>query len=201
MEDRQLAQTLVTRERVSTADMNRALEMQRNIGGQLAPILVKMGFIQDNELTSFMAEQEGMEWEDISQVVIPQALVNMIPREVIEKYQLIPVQRVGDTITVAVTDPLDLAAINDIQFLTGNKIETTLASKEQIRRAITRFYHEGGAREVLLGDLSEGSAGGGRHHFHLHPLTSTGGHRLRLRQPGDRDVREAFSGAPGARGR
>ena len=159
MDDRQLAQALVTRERVTTAEMNRALEMQRDLGGPLSPILVKMGFISDDELTSFLAAQEGMRWEDISQVVIPQALVNLIPREVIEKYQMIPVHRTGDTITVAVTDPLNLEAINEVQFLTGKKIETTLASKEQIRRAIMRFYHDGGAREVLLGDLPEGLGG------------------------------------------
>ncbi len=135
--------------------MNKALEMQRNIGGQLGPILIKMGFMLDDGLTSFMARQEGMDWLDISQLVIPQALVNTIPREAIEKHQLIPVHRVKDTITVAVSDPLDIEAVDEVQFLTGKKIEMVLASKEQIRRSISRFYYEGGAREVLLGDLSD----------------------------------------------
>ena len=155
MEDRILAQSLVQQKRVMTEDMNKALEMQRNIGGQLGPILVKMGFIEDDVLTSYLARQEGMEWVDIPQLVIPQALVNSIPREVIEKHQIMPVHRVKDTITVAVNDPLDLEAIDEIQFLTGKKIETVLASKEQIRRAISRFYYEGGAREVLLGEFED----------------------------------------------
>ncbi len=161
MQDRELAQFLVKENVVSKADMQKAIEMQKTIGGTLSQIVVKLGFVTDEGLTKTMAKGEGMAYEDIGDLVLPQALINSLPRDIIEKHQVLPIHRDDHSITLAVSDPLDFESIDEIQFLTGKKVLTVLTSKDQLRRAISRFYYEGRGGEPVLGEMdSSGIASG-----------------------------------------
>lgn len=152
MDDRQLAQFLVQKQLVQKGDMQKAIDMQKTIGGDLGQILVKLGYITDHGLSKALAAAEGMAYEDIGDLVLPQALINSVPRDVIEKHQVLPIHRDHDSVTLAVSDPLEFEAIDEIQFLTGKKVHTVLTSKDQLRRAITRFYYDDPASAALLGD-------------------------------------------------
>ncbi|MBI4614355.1 MAG: hypothetical protein HY720_12150 [Planctomycetes bacterium] len=161
MQDRELAQYLVKENLVVKDRMQKAIEMQKTIGGSLGQILVKLGFITDEHLSKAVARAEGLPFEDIGDLILPQALINSIPRDIIEKHQVIPIHRDEDSITLAVTDPLDVEAIDEITFLTGKRVGTVMASKEQIRRAITRFYYdEEGGESSLLGEAGTATIGG-----------------------------------------
>lgn len=149
MEDLNVAQFLVKEGVVTRENAQKAIEMQKTIGGTLGQIMVKLGFLTDQQLSSAVARAEGMEYEDVSDLVLPLALINTVPRDIIEKHQVLPIHRDDETITLAVSDPLDFESIDEIQFLTGKKIHTVMASKDQIRKSISNFYHDDTTSKML----------------------------------------------------
>lgn len=141
MHDRELAQLLLKDGKISEAQVAKATALVSATGSELGPILVKMGFIKDHDLAVYLAKVEGVQQVDISKLILPEALVKSIPRDCIEKHLVVPIHKVGNTITLAMTDTEDYDAINEIQFLTGMRVESVLASKESIRKVITEFFY------------------------------------------------------------
>ncbi|MHC5036672.1 MAG: GspE/PulE/PilB domain-containing protein [Planctomycetota bacterium] len=142
---------LVEAKLIDDAQLKKAEDMQKILGGKLGTIIVKLGFITDEALTKFLAKQENLTITDLTQIVIPRALVESIPRDILEKHQAVPVQTKGEILTLAVSDPTDFDAIEEIEFLTNRRVEITLASRAQVAKSLNEFFYgEGEAppREV-----------------------------------------------------
>ncbi len=142
MQDQKLAEKLLADGKINESQLSQATQMQEATGGELAPILVKMGFVSGAEMTELLSELEGVKIvDDLQNTILPEALVKSIPRDLIERHLVIPIAKEGNRITLAMVDAEDFDAINEIQFLTGMKLELVVASKESIRKAITQFFY------------------------------------------------------------
>lgn len=141
MDRMKLGNSLVNAKKITKEALKTALSMHDKIGGEFAPLLVKLGYISDKELTTTLAKLEGVHSIDISSLVIPAMLVREIPRSVIEQHNVMPISKKDGQITLAIADVNNFEAIESIQFLTNCRVEPVLASKEAIRKAIIQFYN------------------------------------------------------------
>ncbi|OGQ17055.1 MAG: type IV-A pilus assembly ATPase PilB [Deltaproteobacteria bacterium RIFCSPHIGHO2_02_FULL_60_17] len=135
---------IVTREQ-----LNAALEKEKTNGSHLVQELVRLGFTTEEQLTEFLAKQFGIERVELADLDIPDAVFNLIPPDLIQKHQIIPVKLVGTALTVAMTDPTNLIAINEIKFITGYGVKAALASASAIKKVLEKRFGSVSYDEVL----------------------------------------------------
>jgi type IV pilus assembly protein PilB len=131
---------LVAAQLVSEDQLQRGIIAQKKTGGRLGSILVRMGFLDEGKLLVFLSQQFGLPSVDLSQVKVDPALLKLIPAETIKKYRVLPIKRAGAVVTLAMADPSDVFALDDIKFLTGYTIEPVVASESAIVAAIQAGY-------------------------------------------------------------
>jgi len=119
--------------------LGNARQYQKTLGGKIAAIIVKSGYISDSQLTQEIARHYGMEVTDLANQILPINLLKAVPKEIIEKHHVIPVHVTDAVLTVAMSDPTDYEALDELQFATGKKIETTLATRQSIEQALSEF--------------------------------------------------------------
>jgi type IV pilus assembly protein PilB len=135
-----LGELLVRENLITLQQLQRAQENQRKSGGRLGFNLTKLGYIEETELTAFLSKQYGVPSINLSEFEIDPDVIKLVPREVAEKHQVIPVNRAGASLIVAMADPSNIFAIDDLKFLTGYNIEVVVASDGAIRETIDRYY-------------------------------------------------------------
>ncbi|MEM1024913.1 MAG: type IV-A pilus assembly ATPase PilB [Myxococcota bacterium] len=144
-----LGELLVRENLISLQQLQRAQEAQRKQGGRLGFNLTKLGYIEESELTSFLSKQYGVPSINLSEFEIDPEVIKLVPKEVAEKHQVIPVNRAGASLIVAMADPSNIFAIDDLKFLTGYNIEVVVASDGAIRESIDKYYtHEETSNEL-----------------------------------------------------
>ncbi len=153
MNREKLGQALVKANKITKENLKYALTMHNKIGGDFSRLLVKLGYIVDDDLTATIAKLEGVATVDISSLVIPESLVRSLPREVIEKHNVMPIKRKDGQITLAMADVNDYDAMEEVKFLTGCRVEPLLAPREAIRKSIIHFYY--GEKDSTLSDSKE----------------------------------------------
>src|SRR3990172_5024024 len=142
---------LLVREKLITHDqLKKAIEEQRASGGRLGYNLAKLGYIQEKDLTGFLSKQYGIPAVALNTTEIDPEVIKLIPENVANKYQVIPISRTGSTLVMAMADPSNIFAIDDIKFLTGYNVESVVASEAAIKSAIEKYY---AAAEMELGDV------------------------------------------------
>ena len=114
-----LGQLLVSSNVISEEQLKEALGMQKRAGGRLGTNLVKLGYITEEKLVTFLSRQYGVPAVNLSEYKIDQAILKLVPRDIARKYLIMPVARVGATLTVAMADPSNVFAIDDVKFMTG----------------------------------------------------------------------------------
>ena len=151
-----LGELLVMAGLITEKQLDTAKDYVSSLGGDLTTILTKMGFVDDKKLTEFLAMQEELEVVDIESMVIPVELVRTVPRDLILKHHVLPVHASKDVITLAMADPTDFAAIDEIQFVTGKRVEVNLAPREKLNQQIRKFFDvmDGEADDTILKDLA-----------------------------------------------
>jgi type IV pilus assembly protein PilB len=135
-----LGEMLIKAGLLTPARLNEALEYQKQNGGKLGLNLVKLGFVKDEELTRILSQQYGVPSIHLPKVEVDDTVVKLIPSEVAQKYLIMPVQRSGSTLTIAMVDPTNVFAMDDIKFMTGYNVEPVVASEVSIKEAIDRYY-------------------------------------------------------------
>jgi len=130
-----LRESLITQEQ-----LQKALEFQRSNGGKLGSCLTKLGFISDDDITGVLSRQYGVPSINLKFYEIDPNVIKLIPQDTALRYQVIPLSRVGSVLTIAMTDPTNVFAMDDIKFMTGFNVEPVVASESAIGEAITRFY-------------------------------------------------------------
>jgi type IV pilus assembly protein PilB len=135
---------LLLKEKLITAEqLQQALSQQKSNGGKLGYNLVKMGFVKDEQITSLLSKQYGVPAISLAQFKIDPTIVKLVPTETARKYQMIPLSRSGSTLTIAMTDPTNVFAMDDIKFMTGYTVEPVVASEVAITDAIEKYYPSG----------------------------------------------------------
>ncbi|MEO1337399.1 MAG: ATPase, T2SS/T4P/T4SS family, partial [Myxococcota bacterium] len=135
-----LGELLVRENLITLQQLQKAQEQQRKGGGRLGFNLTKLGYIEESELTSFLSKQYGVPSINLAEFEIDPDVIKLVPQEVAEKHQVIPVNRAGASLIVAMADPSNIFAIDDLKFLTGYNIEVVVASDGAIREAIGKYY-------------------------------------------------------------
>ncbi|MBV5340891.1 MAG: type IV-A pilus assembly ATPase PilB [Deltaproteobacteria bacterium] len=155
MQSNRLGEILVKNNLISRDQLDRALEEQKLSGGQLrlGSILINLKLITEEQLTSFLSKQYGVPSVNLADYEIDPAVIKIIPAEVVQKYQLLPVNRAGATLVIAVSDPSNLFAIEDIKFMTGYNIEMVVASERDIKASIDKYYDQSASLADVMGDM------------------------------------------------
>ena len=131
---------LLKEKRITPAQLQEALNYQKTNGGKLGLNLVKLGFVTDEEITSLLSKQYGVPSINLTQFEIDQSVIKLIPPDTAQKYQIVPLSRSGATLTIAITDPTNVFAMDDIKFMTGYNVEPVVASETAVTEAIKRYY-------------------------------------------------------------
>src|SRR5207248_1927538 len=151
---------LLLKEKLITAEqLQQALGQQKSNGGKLGYNLVKMGFVKDEQITALLSKQYGVPAINLTQFKIDPTIVKLVPPETARKYQIIPLSRSGSSLTIAMTDPTNVFAMDDIKFMTGYTVEPVVASEIAITDAIEKYYPvKGGAAAGKGGKAGPGGA-------------------------------------------
>src|SRR5271170_2449980 len=135
-----LGEILVKDSLISADQLKQALEYQKKNGGRLGTCLVKMGLVSDDDITAVLSRQYGVPSINLKFYEVDPAVIKLVPQETAIRYQIVPLSRVGSTLTIAMTDPTNVFAMDDIKFMTGFNVEPVVASETAISEAIHKFY-------------------------------------------------------------
>lgn len=143
-----LGEILVRENLLTPHQLREALDYQREHGGRLGFTLVKLGLITDDMITAVLSRQYGVPSVNLDLFDIDESVIRLIPAEVAKKYSVLPLSRVGATLTLAMVDPTNVFAMDDIKFMTGLNIEPVVVSEASVHQAIGKYYDH--SREIEL---------------------------------------------------
>jgi type IV pilus assembly protein PilB len=151
-----LGELLTKAKLISPQQLERALEEQKQNGGRVGEHLVRLGFVTEEDILDCLSQQYGVPSINLRHFDIDESIIRLIPADVARKYQFIPVSKTGATLTVAMSDPTNVFAMDDITFITGYRVEPVVASEEALREAIDKYYGTTHALELkkVMEDLS-----------------------------------------------
>jgi len=155
MTNNRLGELLVRNKLINEGQLAKALEEQRVQGGRLGASLIKLGFLHEDELAAFLSRQYGVPSINLSEFDIDLAVIKLVPSEVAQKYQVIPINRAGSTLIIAMSDPSNIFAIDDIKFMTGYNVEVVVAPEASIKLSIDRYYDQSASFEEVMGGLDD----------------------------------------------
>jgi len=135
-----IGELLLKEKRVTPDQLQEALNYQKANGGKLGHNLVKLGYVKDEEITALLSKQYGVPSINLSEFDIDPLVIKLIPGDTAQKYQIIPVSRSGATLTIAMTDPTNVFAMDDIKFMTGYNVEPVVASEAAVLEALGKYY-------------------------------------------------------------
>jgi type IV pilus assembly protein PilB len=153
-----LGDLLVKAKLVTPEQVDAALLSQRTEGGKFGEALIRIGAASEQDITETLSQQFGVPSIDLAHFDIDPAIIKVVPGEVARKYGVLPVNKTGATLTIAMSDPTNVFAMDDIKFMTGYNVEPVVASEASLRRAIDKHY--GTPRSVVLKERPKGATTG-----------------------------------------
>ena len=154
-----LGELLLKENMVTPQQLQEALSHQKMNGGKLGKAFVTLGFVKDEEITSLLSRQYGVPSINLDHFEVDPAIIKIIPAETARKYQVLPLSRSGATLTIAMADPTNVFAMDDIKFMTGYNVEPVVASEGALEDAIESYY---GSTRSLRAAARRHSAAAGR---------------------------------------
>src|SRR5690242_19504728 len=147
-----LGEILVRENLISPQHLREALDYQREHGGRLGFNLVKLGIISDDMITAVLSRQYGITSVNLELFNIDSNVISLIPQEVAQKHAVLPLSRVGATLTLAMVDPTNVFAMDDVKFMTGLNVEPVVVAEGSVQLAISKYY--GSSREIELASMA-----------------------------------------------
>ncbi|HEX8172735.1 MAG TPA: type IV-A pilus assembly ATPase PilB [Thermoanaerobaculia bacterium] len=135
-----LGELLTKASLISQDQLKEALRVQKETGGKLGETLIKLGFVSEEDITECLSQQFGVPSINLQHFEIDASVIKLIPGDVARKYNILPVNKTGATITIAMADPTNVFAMDDIKFMTGYNVEPVVASELGIKAAIDNYY-------------------------------------------------------------
>jgi type IV pilus assembly protein PilB len=158
-----LGEMLVKAQLITDTQLDEVMKIQRREGGKLGSIVVRAGFCSDQDIVSFLGMQYGVPAADLEQwPPIDASVIALIPRDLAQRHKVLPLQRTGNVLTLAMSDPTDIFAMDDVRFHTGYNVDPVVSSEMGLARAVEKYY--GGNSAVRLADgttVRSGSSSGG----------------------------------------
>jgi type IV pilus assembly protein PilB len=144
-----IGELLLKEKCISAEQLQQALQHQKANGGKLGFNLVRLGFVKDEEITALLSKQYGVPSINLAQFEIDAGIIKLIPADTAQKYQIVPLSRAGSTLTIAMTDPTNVFAMDDIKFMTGYNVEPVVASETAVGEAIDKYYPSKAAKPTV----------------------------------------------------
>lgn len=143
--DKPLGELLIEKGVINRAQLEKALKVQKEKGGLIGEVIVSLGFTKEEDIAYALSLQYGFPYLPLQNYDIPKELLKIIPKQVASQYCFIPIDKIGNTLTVAMANPLNPQAIEDIEYIAGSEIQIFVATVSDIRKAIEKFYKEDAA--------------------------------------------------------
>lgn len=138
--NKKLGEILVEQGLITQSQLDRALELQKEKGGLIGELLVELGFVSEEDIAKTLTAQYGFAYLPLSNYEIDQELIKFIPERVARQYRLIPIDKIGDNLTIAMSNPLNSQAIEDIETLLGCNVQVFVSTNSDILQAIEKYY-------------------------------------------------------------
>jgi len=154
-----LGQSLVEQGHLSREALSRALEEQRRTGQALREVLLRLELVSEEAILDYYEEQLGIPRMDLTTYVLEPEIVRLVPERIERQFKLVPLFKIGNTITIAMVDPLDIVALDEVKLATGLEVDVVVSPEPHIREAIDRYHPLGGGLEALVREQKRGAAG------------------------------------------
>ena len=138
--NKQLGELLLERGIISQIQLNQALDIQHAKGGLIGEILVELGFAKEEDIAQSLTAQYGFPYLPLSNYDVNPEITNIIPSRVARQYLLVPIDKIGNNLTLAMSNPLNIQAIEDVELLSGCSVQTFVSTSSDIKRAIEKYY-------------------------------------------------------------
>ncbi len=125
---------------ISQIQLNQALDIQHAKGGLIGEILVELGFAKEEDIAQSLTAQYGFPYLPLSNYDVNPEITNIIPSRVARQYLLVPIDKIGNNLTLAMSNPLNIQAIEDVELLSGCSVQTFVSTSSDIKRAIEKYY-------------------------------------------------------------
>ncbi|MDQ3170894.1 MAG: type IV-A pilus assembly ATPase PilB [Acidobacteriota bacterium] len=153
-----IGELLLKEKRITPQQLQEALNYQKGNGGKLGASLVKLGFVRDEDITALLSKQYGVPSINLAQFELDPAVIKLVPADTAVKYQIVPLSRNGASLTIAMTDPTNVFAMDDIKFMTGYNVEPVVASEIAVLEAIERYYAGASSKSSSMSVTTSGSS-------------------------------------------
>jgi type IV pilus assembly protein PilB len=140
--NKQLGELLIERGVVNQQQLDKALAVQKTRGGLIGEILVELGFTKEEDIAQSLTAQYGFPYLPLGNYEINPEIANIIPVRVAKQYMLVPIDKIGNNLTLAMSNPLNLQAIEDVELLSGCNVQTFVATSSDIKKAIEKYYKD-----------------------------------------------------------
>jgi len=140
--NKQLGELLLERSIINREQLEKGLTLQKDKGGLIGEILVELGFAKEVEIAHVLTAQYGFPYLPLGNYEIDPDVISIIPGRVARQYMLIPIDKIGNNLTIAMSNPLNIQAVEDIELLSNYKVQTFVATSSDIKNAIAKYYKE-----------------------------------------------------------
>ncbi len=140
--NKQLGELLLDRGVITLAQLDQALNVQRDKGGLIGEILVELGFVKEDDIAQSLTAQYGFPYLPLSNYDVNMDITGIIPGRVARQYLLVPIDKIGNNLTLAMSNPLNVQAIEDVELLSGCSVQTFVSTSSDIKRAIEKYYKD-----------------------------------------------------------
>lgn len=137
---KQLGELLLERKIISERQLQKAHQVQKEKGGLLGSILVLLGYATEEQIAQALTTQFGFPYLPLANYEIEPQIVKLIPENVAKQYNLIAIDKIGNSLTVAMSDPLNVHAVEDVELITNCKVQVFVSTQTDIKEAINRYY-------------------------------------------------------------
>ncbi len=135
-----IGQLLLEKGIIKQAQLDEALKIQKEKGGLLGQILASLGYVTEEQIAQVITIQYGFPYLPLSNYEIDEGVIKLIPENVARQYCLIPIDKIGNTVTIAMADPLNAQAIEDIEVVTSSSVQLFVSTATDIKKAIDKYY-------------------------------------------------------------
>ena len=157
-----LGEMLVKAQLITDVQLDEVIKIQRREGGKLGSIVVRAGFCSDQDIVSFLGMQYGVPAADLEQwPTIDTSVIALIPKDLAQRHKVLPLQRTGNVLTLAMSDPTDIFAMDDVRFHTGYNVDPVVSSEMGLSRAVEKYYGGNSALKLAEGASPRAQREGG----------------------------------------
>jgi type IV pilus assembly protein PilB len=137
-----LGELLLDRGIINQVQLDQGLDLQRSKGGLIGEILVELGFVKEDDIAQALTAQYGFPYLPLGNYDVDMDITSIIPGRVARQYLLVPIDKIGNNLTLAMSNPLNVQAIEDVELLSGCSVQTFVSTSSDIKKAIEKYYKD-----------------------------------------------------------